>query len=96
MGARGATTLSPAHARWAEEKKYADESHPMSKVDITSLFYDEERADVAEWFAARGWTVQGADALELAATYGVEIPELPEDVVEEVKQGNYVTAVLPS
>ena len=54
----------------------------MSKVDITSLFYDEERADVAEWFAARGWTVQGADALELAATYGVEIPELPEDVVE--------------
>lgn len=34
--------------------------------------------------------------LELAAAYGVEIPELPEDVVEVVKQGNYVTAVLPS
>ncbi|RIR12152.1 SAM-dependent methyltransferase, partial [Mycobacteroides abscessus] len=31
-----------------------------------------------------------------AAAYGVEIPELPEDVVEVVKQGNYVTAVLPS
>ncbi|SIM40228.1 S-adenosyl-L-methionine-dependent methyltransferase [Mycobacteroides abscessus subsp. abscessus] len=78
------------------QKKYADEGHPMSKVDITTLFYDEERADVAEWLAARGWKVQGSHALELAAAYGVEIPELPEDVVEVVKQGNYVTAVLPS
>ncbi|OAT69947.1 SAM-dependent methyltransferase [Mycobacteroides immunogenum] len=92
-----ATRGRPDIAKWgAMQKKYADESHPMSKVDITSLFYDEERADVAEWFAARGWTVQGADALELAATYGVEIPELPEDVIEVVKQGNYVTAILPS
>jgi len=51
---------------------------------------------VALELAARGWKVQGSHALELAAAYGVEIPELPEDVVEVVKQGNYVTAVLPS
>ncbi|CPZ96421.1 S-adenosyl-L-methionine-dependent methyltransferase [Mycobacteroides abscessus] len=92
-----ATRGRPDIAKWGEmQKKYADEGHPMSKVDITTLFYDEERADVAEWLAARGWKVQGAHALELAAAYGVEIPELPEDVVEVVKQGNYVTAVLPS
>lgn len=50
----------PDIAKWGEmQKKYADEGHPMSKVDITTLFYDEERADVAEWLAARGWKVQG-------------------------------------
>lgn len=92
-----ATRGRPDIAKWGEmQKKYADEDHPMSKVDITTLFYDEERADVAEWLAARGWQVQGSHALELAAAYGVEIPELPEDVVEVVEQGNYVTAVLPS
>ncbi len=92
-----ATRGRPNIAKWGEvQKKYADDNHPMSKVDITTLFYDEERADVAEWFAARGWTVQGAHVLELAAEYGVDIPELPEEVLELVKQGNYVTAVLPS
>ncbi|QCH26138.1 class I SAM-dependent methyltransferase [Mycobacteroides salmoniphilum] len=91
-----ATRGTPDIAKWGEiMKKYADDGHPMSKVDISSLFYDEERADVEEWLAARGWTVQGAHALELAAAYGVDIPELPEDVVALVKQGNYLTAVLP-
>ncbi|MEU9805801.1 class I SAM-dependent methyltransferase [Mycobacterium sp. NPDC050853] len=91
-----ATRGTPDIAKWGEiMKKYADDSHPMSKVDISSLFYDEERADVEDWLAARGWTVKGAHALELAAAYGVDIPELPEDVVALVKQGNYLTAVLP-
>ncbi|WP_078294096.1 class I SAM-dependent methyltransferase [Mycobacterium sp. D16R24] len=92
-----ATRGRPDIAKWGEvQKKYADDSHPMSKVDISSLFYDEDRADVAEWLAARGWTVQGAHALELAAAYGVKVPELPADVVELVEQGNYLTALLPS
>ena len=91
-----ATRGRPDIARWGEvQKKYADDSHPMSKVDISSLFYDEERADVAEWFAARGWTVHGAHALELAAAYGIDIPDLPQDVVELIEQGNYLTAALP-
>ncbi|MUM19174.1 class I SAM-dependent methyltransferase [Mycobacterium sp. CBMA271] len=86
----------PDFSKWGEvQKKYADEDHPMSKVDISSLFYDEERADVQEWLAARGWTVQGADALQLAAAYGVEVPELPQEIVELTKQGNYLTAVRP-
>lgn len=92
-----ATRGRPDIAKWGEiQKKYADDSHPMSKVDISTLFYDEDRADVADWLAARGWTVQGAHALELAAAYGVDIPDLPEEVIELVKQGNYLTAVLPS
>ncbi|ALR13537.1 SAM-dependent methyltransferase [Mycobacteroides saopaulense] len=92
-----ATRGRPDISKWGEvQKKYADDSHPMSKVDISSLFYDEDRADVQDWFAARGWTVRGAHALELAAAYGVQIPELPDEVVELVKQGNYLTAVLPS
>jgi O-methyltransferase involved in polyketide biosynthesis len=69
---------------------------PLLKMDITGLFYTDERADPEQWLAERGWAVRPWTTLELAVEYGVEVPELSPELEDIAKRMIYFSAVLPS
>lgn len=43
-------------------------------VDLSGLFYDGERNNVADYLAARGWEVNGRERRELFGEYGLTYP----------------------
>ncbi|SEM37145.1 methyltransferase, TIGR00027 family [Rhodococcus maanshanensis] len=61
-------------------------------IDVEALFYDDERADPAQWLTEHGWTVQRFSPVELTTGYGVEVPDLPDDLVELAQTPAYLTA----
>jgi methyltransferase (TIGR00027 family) len=74
------------------ESKYFD-PNPFGDIDLSELFYDDERADPAQWLTERGWSVQAASCAELATAYGRSVPELPDELAELWKLPRYLTAV---
>ncbi|MFF0813800.1 SAM-dependent methyltransferase [Rhodococcus sp. NPDC003318] len=60
-------------------------------VDVTSLLYEDERADPARWLTDHGWTVEQSSPAELATTYGVQVPDLPDDLAEIAYAPAYLT-----
>ncbi len=60
--------------------KYFQGFDPFGNMDVTELFYDDERSDPADWLSAQGWSVQTFTRYELATTYGVAVPDLPTDL----------------
>ncbi|MFC9790738.1 class I SAM-dependent methyltransferase [Rhodococcus sp. NPDC127528] len=67
--------------------------NPFGDMDVAELFYEDERADPARWLTGHGWSVEHFALLELAADYGVEVPQLPEDLADLSTRSTYVTAV---
>lgn len=78
------------------EQKYRSERDTFGKIDITELFYDEEKTPPSEWFSAHGWNTQGLDMFELAERYGVQHPEVPDDIRELAGAMHYLTCTLPA
>ncbi|TDZ76495.1 putative S-adenosyl-L-methionine-dependent methyltransferase [Mycobacteroides salmoniphilum] len=78
------------------EQKYRSEKDTFGKIDITELFYDEEKTPAIEWFSARGWKTQGLDMFALADRYSVQHPEVPEDIRELAGAMHYLTCTLPN
>lgn len=78
------------------EQKYRSEKDTFGKIDITELFYDEEKTPPIEWFSVRGWSTQGLDMFDLAERYGVQHPEVPEDIRELAGAMHYLTCTLPA
>lgn len=78
------------------EQKYRSEKDTFGKIDITELFYDEEKTPPVEWFSVRGWSTQGLDMFDLAERYGVRHPEVPEDIRELAGAMHYLTCTLPA
>lgn len=78
------------------EQKYRSEKDTFGKIDITELFYDEEKTPPIEWFSTRGWNTHGLDMFALADRYGVQYPEVPEDIKELAGAMHYLTCTLPS
>ncbi|WP_425298408.1 class I SAM-dependent methyltransferase [Nocardia abscessus] len=74
------------------ESKYFGNFSPFGDVDPAELFYDDERADPAQWLTERGWSVRGFSSSELAASYGRSVPELPEELDELWRQPRLLTA----
>ncbi|ORB54396.1 SAM-dependent methyltransferase [Mycobacteroides saopaulense] len=78
------------------EQKYRSEKDTFGKIDITELFYDEDKTPPVEWFSARGWNTQGLDMFELADRYGVQYPDVPDDIRELAGAMHYLTCTLPA
>ena len=78
------------------EQKYRSEKDTFGKIDITELFYDEEKTPPVEWFSTRGWNTLGVDMFDLAERYGVQYPEVPEDIRELAGSMHYLTCTLPA
>lgn len=76
------------------EQKYRSEKDTFGKIDITGLFYDEEKTPPVEWFSEHGWNTQGQDMFALADRYGVQYPEVPEDIRELAGAMHYLTCTL--
>ena len=49
-----------------EQAGVADDDTP----DVGDLWYIEDRTDLTEWFADRGWDVSAIDAADLMTRYG--------------------------
>jgi O-methyltransferase involved in polyketide biosynthesis len=49
-----------------EQAGVADDDTP----DVGDLWYIEDRTDLTEWFADRGWEVSAIDAADLMTRYG--------------------------
>ncbi|WP_415394735.1 class I SAM-dependent methyltransferase [Rhodococcus globerulus] len=79
-------------------KRFADirakyfKKDPFGGLDLSALFYDDQRADPKQWLTDRGWSVQCRDTLELANEYGQPIPELPPELADLSKRSGYLTA----
>lgn len=78
------------------EQKYRSEKDTFGKIDITELFYDEEKTPPVVWFSEHGWNTQGLDMFALADRYGVQYPEIPEDIRELAGAMHYLTCTLPA
>nr|WP_067891390.1 class I SAM-dependent methyltransferase [Nocardia vaccinii] len=66
---------------------------PFGDVDVTELFYNDERTDPSQWLTDRGWRVDSADVTELSARYGRPVPELPGDMADMHDVAAYLTAI---
>lgn len=88
-------SFDPTAFRQVEEKYDTEGSSPFAKTDISGLFYNDERADPLDWLSERGWAVRDSNPIELSAQYGVEVPELPEDLREISEKMRYFVARLP-
>ncbi|MEU4311544.1 SAM-dependent methyltransferase [Nocardia sp. NPDC024068] len=94
-GSRFAVETAPTSAAAGNfanlEAKYFDKN-PFGEIDPTELFYHDERADPAQWLHDHGWTVQAVGSADLASTYGVTLPELPEELEQQWQRPRYLSA----
>lgn len=66
---------------------------PFGDIDVTELFYDDERTDPIQWLTDRGWQVDSADVTALSARYGRPVPELPAEMADMHDVAAYLTAI---
>ncbi|MFI5715525.1 SAM-dependent methyltransferase [Nocardia sp. NPDC051750] len=95
-GSRIAVEAAPADAAssgLAEiETKYLNKN-PFGDIDPAELFYYDDRTDPEQWLRDHGWSVHAATPADLAATYGVSLPDLPEELEQHWQRPRYLSAV---
>ncbi|MFI6041973.1 class I SAM-dependent methyltransferase [Nocardia sp. NPDC051321] len=69
---------------------------PLEQVDLTELFYTDERADPAEWLTKQGWTATTASSGELAERYGRPLTKALNPLARLLNNIKYMTAVKQS
>jgi methyltransferase (TIGR00027 family) len=74
------------------ETKYLDKN-PFGDIDPAELFYTDDRTDPEQWLSGHGWSVQAAAPDDLAATYGLVLPDLPEELEQHWERPRYLSAV---
>lgn len=98
-GSRVAVESTPtdaANSNFARlETKYLDKN-PFGDIDPAELFYSDDRADPQQWLSGHGWSVHAAAPADLAATYGLVLPELPEELEQHWQRPRYLSAVRSS
>ncbi|WP_405162577.1 class I SAM-dependent methyltransferase [Nocardia sp. NBC_01499] len=72
------------------------QNSPMAEIDLSELFYTDQRIEPEEWFAARGWSANPAKVPELAARYHRELPPIPEPLEAMFHSSRWVTVAKPS
>lgn len=72
------------------EKYFGDT--PFGDMDILELVYDDERADPAGWLTAHGWSARTVTSVELGASYGMQMPEIPDDFADLANAPAYLAA----
>ncbi|WP_405162590.1 class I SAM-dependent methyltransferase [Nocardia sp. NBC_01499] len=69
---------------------------PFATLDITDLFYTDDRSDPAEWLTKQGWTTATALPEELAERYNRPLGEMLDPLAQMFNSITYLTAVKPS
>lgn len=69
---------------------------PYDKVDFSTLFYTDARADTAGWLTAQGWTTSTLRPDELPSSYHRPMPELPTPFNQLTAAIQYLTAHKPA
>ncbi|MFI6172071.1 class I SAM-dependent methyltransferase [Nocardia sp. NPDC051052] len=69
---------------------------PFGKIDITSLFYTDDRTDPAEWLTNQGWTTTTVAPEELAERYDRPLSAVLEPFAEMFNSIKYLSAAKPS
>ncbi|QIS03120.1 SAM-dependent methyltransferase [Nocardia brasiliensis] len=69
---------------------------PYDKVDFSTLFYTDARADTAGWLTAQGWTTSTLRPDELPSIYHRPMPELPTPFNQLTAAIQYLTAHKPA
>ncbi|MFI6046754.1 class I SAM-dependent methyltransferase [Nocardia sp. NPDC051321] len=69
---------------------------PFGKIDITSLFYTDDRSDPAEWLTNQGWATTTVAPEELAERYDRPLSAVLEPFAEMFNSIKYLSAVKPS
>lgn len=65
---------------------------PFGDLDISQLFYSDNRSDPGQWLAEHNWTVRRFSSVELAELYDRRIPELPEEIAALSTQPSFLAA----
>jgi len=66
--------------------------NPFGDLDVTQLFYDDERSDPAQWLTDRGWHVDSSSLDDLATRYDRPRFELPEEMADMLDLSVYLAA----
>jgi len=94
-GSRIAVESSPTGAATigfaSLEEKYIDKS-VFGAVDPTELFYSDERTDPQQWLSDHGWSVHAAAPADLANTYGLTLPPVPDELEQHWNRPRYLSA----
>ncbi|TQF66486.1 class I SAM-dependent methyltransferase [Rhodococcus spelaei] len=79
--------------RFAAMREKYFPGNPFGDMNIVDLFYEDDRTDPVLWLTEHDWSVERFTLFELAADYGLQVPELPDDLADLSKQSAYFTAV---
>ncbi|MFD4352119.1 class I SAM-dependent methyltransferase [Nocardia sp. NPDC058519] len=65
----------------------------MGGIDVTELFYTDERSDPTRWLESHGWTVRSTLPGELSNAYGKTIPRAASGEANMSDWTEYLTAI---
>lgn len=76
----------------AMREKYIGEN-PFGSLDVTQLFYTDDRVNPEEWLAQHDWEVREFTSEELAEKYEWPTPDLPDDLANLGRERTFTTAI---
>jgi methyltransferase (TIGR00027 family) len=82
----------PDMRRIAEESASQLDKTPFGDLDLSELFYEDDRSDPAQWLADRGWQVGAQTVIDLAARYDCPASEVTEGLTDLTNVAAYLTA----
>lgn len=85
-------TGRPDITRVSAAEPAKSEANPLSNFNVSQLFYDDERSDLAQWLTDRGWDITSATVTDLAAQYDRPVPQLPDVMAHMINRATYINA----
>ncbi|RDI46430.1 class I SAM-dependent methyltransferase [Nocardia mexicana] len=85
-------TGRPDLARFSAIEQAQFDRNPFGDLDVSELFYDDDRADPAQWLSEHGWSVRADSVADLATHYHQPVPELPAEAEHMSAATAYLTA----
>ncbi|MBF6329764.1 class I SAM-dependent methyltransferase [Nocardia transvalensis] len=81
--------------RMAEYQADHMQDTPFAEIDLSGLFYTDDRTEPDAWFAAHGWSTTAQSPTELASRYERALPPVPEQFEAMFRSSRYVTVTNP-
>ncbi len=78
--------------RFTEQASDTLDQTPFGNLNVTELFYDDDRSDPTQWLTDRGWQVNAQRITDLATRYTCPLPEIPEEMTDMMNMAAYLTA----
>ncbi|MTE15473.1 class I SAM-dependent methyltransferase [Nocardia aurantiaca] len=98
LSAPGSSVATDDFGRGVDPHRFADTeerffgSNPFGNLDVSDLWYDDARAEPGDWLSRHGWSVHRTTPVDLAATYGHPITDVPAELLDLMRQAHYVSA----